>query len=236
MRIEIVPVLQDNYAYILQAGGECAVVDPGEAGPVIRHLDRHGLTPSLILNTHHHGDHIAGNAQIIARYGCKLAAPEDERIASADIILNEGTRLSVGGQPIRIIETPGHTRSHICLYVPEGRILFSGDTLFSMGCGRLFEGTAAEMFSSLSKIAALPDETMVYCGHEYTLANGKFCAHIEPENEDIARRIAQAEELRVQGNPTLPVSLDTEKRTNVFLRAKTPEALARLRALKDDFR
>lgn len=234
--VYIIPVLNDNYAYVLDAqNGECAVVDPGEAGPVIAFLDERALRPSLIFNTHHHGDHTGGNTALISRYGCDLAAPSSEgaRISGVTIPLAEGTAFSFGGETVQVLETPGHTAGHICLYFPQSRLLFSGDTLFSMGCGRLFEGTAAQMWNSFEKILSLPDETKIFCGHEYTLANGKFCLRIEPENRDIQNRMREAKALRAEGKPTLPVTLGIEKKTNVFLRAGSAERFAELRALKD---
>lgn len=234
--VHIIPVLNDNYAYVLEApNGESAVVDPGEAGPVIAFLEDCDPKPSLIFNTHHHGDHTGGNAEIMARYGCALAAPASEsgRIANITIPLAEGAILSFGGERLHILETPGHTAGHICLYFPKSKILFTGDTLFSLGCGRLFEGTAAQMWDSFAKILALPDETLIFCGHEYTLANGKFCLRIEPDNPDLQDRLGQAEALRAEGNPTLPVTLETEKKTNVFLRAGSAERFAELRQMKD---
>lgn len=234
--VHIIPVLNDNYAYVLEApDGACAIVDPGEAAPVIAFLERRALTPSLIFNTHHHGDHTGGNAALIARYGCALAAPASERarISGITIPLAERTALSFGGEAVQVLETPGHTAGHICLYFPESGLLFTGDTLFSMGCGRLFEGTAAQMWESLGKITALPEKTRIFCGHEYTLANGKFCLRIEPENTDLQSRIRAAEALRAGGKPTLPVTLALEKKTNALLRAGSAGRFAELRQMKD---
>lgn len=235
--VTLIHVLSDNYAYVLRAAnGEVAVVDPGEAGPVIEYLEAHKLKPSVIFNTHHHGDHIAGNAEMIKRYGCALAGPaKEDRISGITVPLAEGVPASFGGERLEILETPGHTRTHICLYLPESKILFSGDTLFSMGCGRLFEGDAAMMWSSLQKLTAMPADTQIYCGHEYTLSNGKFCQHIEPENEALKARMAEVQRLRDRGLPTLPVSLETELATNCFLRAGNAEAFGTLREEKDHF-
>ena len=237
MKIEILPILKDNYTYILKGdNGEIGIVDPGEAQPVLEYLDANSLKPSIIFNTHHHGDHIAGNDEITKRYGCKLAAPAIEpRIENADIRLMEGSDFSFGGEKVRIIETPGHTSGHICLYFPKSRALFSGDTLFSMGCGRLFEGTPSIMWASLQKLMKLPDDTNIYCGHEYTISYGKFCAHIEPENADIKKRMIEVEALRAQNKPSLPSILGTEKKTNVFLRVGSAEKFGELRTLKDSF-
>ena len=237
--VSLIPILDDNYAYLLEAdNGETAIVDPGEAQPIIDVLNQKDLSLDYILNTHHHGDHIAGNAELISRYGAKLVGPKNEkdRIANMDILLSEGDIFIFGGEEFQIIETPGHTRGHICFYGASNKILFAGDTLFAMGCGRLFEGTPEDMFGSFQKILALPSDTKIYCGHKYTLSNAKFCAHAEPDNTDIQTRYKEVVELRDQNKPTLPTTLDLEKKTNVFLRAKTPAELRQLRARKDSFR
>lgn len=233
MNIHIIPVLQDNYAYILESGGQAAVIDPGEAGPVMEFLEGRKLNLTNILNTHHHGDHIAGNGALQEKYGARIYAPDDPRIPDIDFILREKDRIEFGGDYAEIFETPGHTKTHICFYFPESGALFTGDTLFSMGCGRLFEGTPAQMWRSFQKILALPDSTNIYCGHEYTIPNGRFCLRVEPDNADIQKRLHEAEELRSRGLPTLPVTLATEKKTNVFLRAGSPEALGNVRERKN---
>ncbi|MCC6598124.1 MAG: hydroxyacylglutathione hydrolase [Alphaproteobacteria bacterium] len=236
IKISILPVLSDNYAYILKAeDGDIAIIDPGGAAPAIDFLERNALVPRIIFNTHHHGDHTGGNAPLIARYGCTLAVPAKEsgRIAGGNIMLTDGMRQSFGGEALHVFETPGHTSGHVCLHFPDSRALFTGDTLFSMGCGRLFEGTAEQMWASLQKIKALPENTLIYCGHEYTLDNAKFGLRIEPENADILARLHEVEILRATGKPSLPISLAQEKKTNIFLRAQTPERFAELRILKD---
>lgn len=233
--ISIIPVCEDNYTYMIQSGGVIGVVDPGEARPVIAALEKRGISLDFILNTHHHGDHIAGNKALKEKYGAKLAGPASEkaRIADMDIFLKEGDVFTLGAEDIQILETPGHTRGHICFYLPKAGAAFTGDTLFSLGCGRLFEGTAAQMWDSLQKIMALPDATQIYCGHEYTLANGKFCLGIEPDNTDLQRRIAEVKALRAAGRPSLPSTLALEKKTNAFLRAGSAEKFAEIRELKD---
>lgn len=234
--VHIVPVLKDNYSYVLQAeNGDIAVVDPGEAAPVIALLEEHKLKPSIIFNTHHHGDHIAGNAEIKQTYGTKTIASAKENRITSDIGVEEGSDLSFGGEKVRVLETPGHTRGHICFYFEKSEILFTGDTLFSLGCGRLFEGTPEIMWNSLEKIIALPDEAHIYCGHEYTLENGKFCMRVEPDNADLQRRMLEAAQLRDNNKPTLPVSLALEKKTNVFLRAGSASRFGELRKMRDDF-
>ena len=219
--VHIVPILQDNYVYIVVGDdGYIGIVDPGEAADVIDFLDTHNLKPDCILNTHHHWDHINGIADLLKRFPTlKIFTPEDRAT-------------SFGNQPLEIIETPGHTLDHISYYLPESGVLFSGDTLFSMGCGKLFEGTAEQMWESLSKLMALPDETLIYCGHEYTQSNGVFCQQIEPDNEALKKRMEEVASLRKDGRPTLPVTMAQEKETNVFLRAGSAIAFRALREFK----
>ncbi|MBU0859895.1 MAG: hydroxyacylglutathione hydrolase, partial [Alphaproteobacteria bacterium] len=188
--VQIVPVLQDNYAYIIESDGVYAVVDPGEAGPVIEALQKNKL--SAILLTHHHGDHIGGAAELKKRYSAAIIAPaaEEHRIQDIDVMVREGDIYTVGQTEFHVIETPGHTAGHVCFYAPAEKFLFSADTLFSLGCGRLFEGTAEQMWESLQKLAALPDDTLVYCGHEYTAANARFALDVEPDNKDLIYRAA----------------------------------------------
>lgn len=236
MEIKLIPLLKDNYACLLQDdSGKVAVVDPSEAAPVKAVLEEYGLKLDYILNTHHHGDHTGGNQELKAAYGCKVVGPaaDARRIAGLDFGLKDGDIFELGESAARIIETPGHTSGHICFYFESDKALFCGDTLFSMGCGRLFEGTAAQMWHSLCKIMALPDETMIYCGHEYTLANGAFCLKIEPENPELQKRMEEVRRLRAKGLPTIPVTLAQEKDTNVFLRAGSAERFAEIRAAKD---
>lgn len=236
LTIELIPILQDNYCYLLTTDdGLCAVVDPGEAAPVLDVLERRGLTLDTIFNTHHHYDHTDGNAALIAATGAKLVGPkaEEARIAGMDIMLAEGETFAFGGYRFDVLDTPAHTRGHICFYCAQAKALFCGDTLFSLGCGRLFEGTADDLFAAFEKIRALPDDTLIYCGHEYTQANGRFCLQHDPDNAALRARMADVDALRAAGKPTLPVSLKMEKETNIFLRAPTPDALGHLRRLKD---
>lgn len=234
--VPIIPQMQ-NYAYILEAeNGEVAVVDPGEAAPIIKVLEDKGLKPDVIMITHHDWDHTGGIPAMINWHSCHVAGPEREaeKIKNLDVLLNENSDLSFGGEQVEIIETPGHTMGHICFHFPQSGVLMSADTLFSMGCGRLFEGTPQDMWASLQKILSLPDETQIYCGHEYTLSNGEFCEKIEPENAAIKARMKEVRALLERGEATLPVSLHTEKETNVFLRAGSAERFGELRALKDN--
>lgn len=236
MTIQLIPILKDNYAYLITGkNDEVMIIDPGEAAPISEALEKQNLRLTHILNTHHHWDHTDGNLELKEKYGCKIIGPEKDRarIPGIDEGLNEGDVFTWQDCNFEVIETPGHTLGHICFYEPELKTLFSGDTLFSMGCGRLFEGTAEQMWNSFEKILKLPDETLIYCGHEYTLGNAKFCLEIEPENADLQKRYAEARELRRAGQPTLPVSLETEKKTNVFLRAGSMNKFREIREIKD---
>lgn len=235
---ELIPILKDNYCYLLtEESGAVALVDPGLAAPVIKALEEKNLRPDYILNTHHHADHTGGNSALKEKYGCKIAGPApvpgSPAIAELDITLGDGDRFRLGDSKARIIATPGHTADHISFWFPDSAALFCGDVLFSIGCGRLFEGTAAQMWESLSKLAALPDETQIYCGHEYTLANGTFCQTIEPDNKALQERMEQVKTLRAQNLPTIPSTIGQEKQTNAFLRAGSVERFAALRAQKD---
>lgn len=237
LNVTIVPVLTDNYSYIAQSGNDVAVIDPGEPGPLEIRLAEMGVTPTLILNTHHHSDHIAGNRQLKRKYGCKVIGPmaDIKRMPDLDEGVKEGHTIRLGDETLRVIETPGHTSGHICIYAESAHILFAGDTLFSMGCGRLIEGTAEQMWNSLEKIMALPDDTQIYCGHEYTLSNAKFCIAIEKNNADIQARLSEVQKLTANGKPTIPTTLAQEKKTNVFLRTGKAASFTQLRMLKDNF-
>ncbi|PZQ46066.1 MAG: hydroxyacylglutathione hydrolase [Micavibrio aeruginosavorus] len=233
-RIHIVPILQDNYCYVIEsADGKGIIIDPGEAAPVQQFLKANDITPTLVLNTHHHGDHVAGNAAFNLPVGAPLA--EMSKIPAATHGYKEGDVINENGVRLEVIETPGHTLGHIVFYAPELSTLFSGDTLFSMGCGRLFEGTAADMFASFQKIKKLPVDTLVYCGHEYTLSNGNFAKHVEPDNAAVKDQILHAQDLLAVGRPTIPVTLETELKINPFLRAPSQNDFAELRLRKDKF-
>ncbi len=228
-RLEIEPVscLKDNYAYLVfeQGSGTCAVVDPSEAAPVQRAIAAHGLKLTHILNTHHHHDHIGGNLALKAATGAEIAAAEKDRarIPGLDIGLRHGDTFRFGGHEARILEIPAHTSAHLAYWFMQAGAVFTGDTLFLMGCGRLFEGTPAMMHASLAKLAALPDDTRVFCGHEYTLNNGRFALSVEPGNVDLQTRMKDATEMRAAGKPTVPGTIALEKKTNPFLRAASPE-------------
>ena len=236
--IHIVPVLRDNYCYIVESDDKrCIIIDPGQVVSVAAFIKQHGLTPALILNTHHHADHVAGNAELKQLYDIPVIGPKAEMkliphitkgVAEGDVIDECGIRFD-------ILETPGHTNGHIVFYAPALSALFAGDTLFSMGCGRLMEGSAEGLFASLQKLKPLPVETLLYCGHEYTKANGAFAADCEPDNKDIKTRRAEVDKLHANNLPTLPVSLETELKTNPFLRAGDAKKFAELRLRKDSF-
>ena len=239
--VEIVriPALSDNYVWLVHepASAETIVVDPAEAGPVMAEAARRGWSISHIWNTHWHPDHTGGNAAIKAATGCLVTGPaaEAERIPTLDRQVREGDRVELGNLSADILETPAHTAGHICFHIPSESVIFVGDTLFAMGCGRLFEGDAKQMHRNLKRLAALPPDTLVYCAHEYTLANGRFAAAVEPDNPDIAHRLEVVEEARARGEATVPTTIGLERATNPFMRAASVEELAQRRAAKDRF-
>jgi hydroxyacylglutathione hydrolase len=238
VEIVAVPAFTDNYIWLVhdEASGETAVVDPGDAAPALAEIERRGWSVTQVWNTHHHWDHSGGNVAMKEATGCTVFGPAAENIPARDVPLSEGSELRIGSHVGRVIEIPGHTLGHVALVFDDPRIAFVGDTLFAMGCGRLFEGTAAQMHNSLQRLAALPDDTALYCGHEYTLANAHFAAHAEPGNPAIAARLADVEAQRSAGEITLPTSVAQERETNPFVRATKVEEFARLRAEKDSFR
>jgi hydroxyacylglutathione hydrolase len=221
---EIVPLsaFKDNYVWTLRRGKHAAVVDPGEAGPVLDYLARERLTLAAILATHHHADHVGGIAELRKKYDVPVYGPRNEPIATLTHPVAEGDEVSIPelGVSFSVLDIPGHTRAHIAYY--GAGALFCGDTLFACGCGRLFEGTAQQMYASLQKLLALPDATKVYCGHEYTLANIGFARAVEPKNAALEKREGRDRKLREAGKPTLPSTLGEEKATNPFLRCREP--------------
>ena len=238
LTITLIPVYRDNYAYLIQsAAGDAAIVDPGEAKPVLDYISAHNIKLSYILNTHHHWDHTTGNKEVANATGAKIVGPaaEEDKIGKLDIGLKDGDVFDLFGYKFNIIHTPGHTHGHICFYCADEKIIFTGDTLFSMGCGRLSEGTAEELFDSMNKLRPLPDDVLIYCGHEYTENNGNFALSITPDNSDIIARLDEVKALRAQGKPTLPSAMGVEKKTNIFLMAKTAADFADLRLKKDKF-
>ena len=249
-----IPVLNYNYVYLAhEAEGEAtAVVDPAVAGPVLDALARTGWRLTHILNTHHHGDHTGGNMELKAATGCTIVGPraDRERIPGIEVAVGEGDRYRLGEAEARVFDVPGHTRGHIAYWFAESDALFCGDTLFAMGCGRLFEGTPDQMWTSLGKLMRLPGATRVYCAHEYTQSNGRFALSVEPGNAALAARMKAVDAARAQGRPTVPSTMTEELDTNPFLRATCRglqrgvglegadpvTVFAKTRAMKDGFR
>ena len=229
MALEIIPVpaLADNYVYLLREpeSGLVAAVDPSEARPVLKTLDARGWRLTHILNTHHHWDHTGGNLELKEKTGAAVVGPkaDEARIPGIDVALREGEPFEFGAERAQIFDIPGHTRGHIAFYFPASKALFCGDTLFSLGCGRLFEGTPEQMWHSLSKLKRLPPDTRVYCGHEYTANNARFALTLEPHNPALNARAAEVHVLRGEGRPTVPALLESEIAANPFLRADAPE-------------
>jgi hydroxyacylglutathione hydrolase len=233
VRIEIVPCLSDNYAYLMKEGEHCAVLDPSEAAPVQTALDRLGWRPQYILNTHHHSDHVGGNLELKQTYGAKIVGPgkDKARIPGLDIGVDEQSGWNFAGRPVSILEVPGHTRGAITFVIEDNA--FTGDTLFAMGCGRLFEGDPPMMWASLSKLVALPDATRIYCGHEYTENNGRFALTLESDNARLTGRMSEVTSARAQKRPTIPSTMGLEKQTNPFLRPNSAEIREKL-GMKQD--
>jgi hydroxyacylglutathione hydrolase len=242
MMIEVVrvPALSDNYIWLVHepASGETMVVDPAEAAPVLAAADARGWRITQIWNTHWHPDHTGGNAAIKEATGCIITGPAAEaaRIPTLDRQVMEGDRVRLGEVEAEVIEVPAHTAGHIAYHFPIEQAAFVGDTLFAMGCGRLFEGTAEQMFANMQRLAALPGETEIYCAHEYTLSNGRYALAAEPENEAIVSRMAEVEAARARGEATVPTTIALERATNPFMRARDAVQLAERRAAKDTFK
>ena len=240
LSVEAVACLSDNYLWLLKdaATGMVAICDPGEAGPAIAAIEAGGGRLDMVLLTHHHGDHIAGAEELRQRYGAKLvgASADARRLPPLDLALAAGEKVALGASEAVVIDTPGHTRGHIAFHFPTARVLLCGDTLFSLGCGRLLEGNAAEMYESLHKLGALPGETLVCCGHEYTESNARFALTVEPNNTALVARSAEARVQRAAGRPTVPTTMAQELATNPFLRAGSVARLAEIRSAKDSFR
>ncbi|MBW8268178.1 hydroxyacylglutathione hydrolase [Caldovatus aquaticus] len=235
-----VPCLQDNYIWLLRgARGEVALCDPGEAGPAIAAVEEAGGRLDLILLTHHHGDHVAGVAAVKQRFPDARVVgngADAHRLPPLDLAVSPGDTVGFGGSAAAVIACPGHTRGGISYHFAAGALVLCGDTLFSLGCGRLIEGTAEEMFRSLRALAALPPETLVCCGHEYTESNARFALTVEPDNPALRARAEEARAQRAAGRPTVPTTIAQELATNPFLRAPDVASFARLRAAKDNFR
>ena len=240
LEIERVPVLSDNYVWLAHEteSGETTVIDPAVAAPVLAAAERRGWRISQIWNTHWHPDHTGGNSEIKAATGCFVTGPaaESARIPTLDAQVSEGDRVSLGPILAEVLEVPAHTAGHIAYHLHREGVIFVGDTLFAMGCGRLFEGSAAQMYLNLQRLAGLPDDTRVYCAHEYTLSNGRFALTVEPDNEALIERMATVEAVRAVGEATVPTTIALERATNPFMRAGDVEEFARRRAAKDVFK
>jgi hydroxyacylglutathione hydrolase len=238
LEIVAVPAFADNYIWLVHdaASGETAVIDPGDAAPVLAEAERRGWPITQIWNTHWHPDHTGGNAAVKQASEALVSGPAAGKIPARDIALAEGDEVRIGKHVGRVIEVPGHTLDHIALIFDADGVAFVGDTLFAMGCGRLFEGTAQQMYRSLQRIGALPDAMRLYPAHEYTLSNARFAVHAEPANAATAERLREVQALRDAGRITLPTSVAQERETNPFVRATNWEEFARLRSEKDSFR
>jgi hydroxyacylglutathione hydrolase len=231
--VEIFPCRSDNYGVLVHDpdSGETASIDAPEEGPILRALEETGWRLTHILTTHRHDDHVAANEALKRRFDCRIIGPEAEAdaIPGIDQTVKEGEPLQILGRTVEIIATPGHTKGHIAYNIPDEELAFVGDTLFVMGCGRVFEGTMEEMWNSLQKLAALDHQTRIYCGHEYTLANARFAVTVDPENERLRGRLADMENLRQQNMHTVPTTLALELATNPFLRADDPSVKHHMR-------
>ena len=239
MRIEIIKCLQDNYSYLIidKNNFKACVVDPGEASPIINFVEKKKLKLVYILNTHHHYDHVGGNLELKRKYNSKVIGFKEDkkRIPGIDIFVEDNQIWNEDNFEAKIYHVPGHTSGHIAFHFFKEKKLFIGDTLFSLGCGRIFEGTNEEMFNSLNKIKRIPDDTEIYCGHEYTLQNSKFCLAHDSTNLNLKNKILEIERKLKDGLPTIPTFLKDELKCNIFLKAKDVKSFSKLRDLKDNF-
>lgn len=253
LEVVTIPCLSDNYAFLAHdaASGNTALVDAPEAGPILAELDKRGWTLSHVLLTHHHWDHVDGLSAILEKHPAKVvgAAADAHRLPPLDQQVSDGNMFEFGGEQIRVLDVSGHTVGHVAFYMPDSAVVFTADSLMALGCGRLFEGTAPQMWASLSKLAALPDETIVCSGHEYTQSNAKFALTVDPTNAALQKRADDINRARAAGEPTVPSTMALEKATNPFLRAADPaiqahlgmqnsdpaEVFAEIRTRKDSF-
>ena len=239
MALEIIriPVLSDNYVWLVHepVSGETMVVDPAVAAPVLAEADARDWKITQIWNTHWHPDHTGGNAEIKAATGCRITGPAAEavRIPTLDVLVAEGDTVMLGDVAAQVLDVPAHTAGHIAFHFADDQAAFVGDTLFAMGCGRLVEGTADQMFANMHKLEALGDDTAIYCAHEYTLSNGRFALSVEPDNAALVERMAKVTAMRERGEPTVPTSIALERATNPFMRAASVAELAERRLAKD---
>jgi hydroxyacylglutathione hydrolase len=239
MKIQIIPCLQDNYSYLIidEENNIACVVDPSEADPIIKYLENTKIKLKFILNTHHHYDHVGGNQKLKEKYGASVVGYEGdkERIPGIDILVNDQETWIYKNFEAKIIHIPGHTLGHICFYFYKNESVFTGDTLFSLGCGRIFEGTCTQMFDSLMKLKELPKSTKVFCGHEYTLQNSKFCIIHDGNNKNLKAKLNNLKIKLKAGLSTIPSTIKDELECNIFLRSNNVETFSKLRDLKDNF-
>ncbi len=239
MEVEIISCLKDNYSYLVidKGNNSACVIDPSESEPIIEIIEKKKVNLKFILNTHHHYDHVGGNEILKKKFGAKIIAFKDDknRIPFVDILLEDNEIWKNLNFEFKVFHIPGHTSGHICFYFYKDNIVFSGDTLFSLGCGRIFEGTYEQMYYSLNKFKELPKETKVYCGHEYTLQNSVFCATYDKNNDELNKKILEVKSKRDRNLPTIPSTIGEELACNIFLRAKNLKDFSKLRDLKDNF-
>ena len=239
MEVEIISCLKDNYSYLVidKGNNSACIVDPSESEPIIKIIEKKKVNLKFILNTHHHYDHVGGNEILKKKFGAKIIAFKDDknRIPFVDILLEDNEIWKNLNFEFKVFHIPGHTSGHICFYFYKDNIVFSGDTLFSLGCGRIFEGTYEQMYYSLNKFKELPKETKVYCGHEYTLQNSVFCATYDKNNDELNKKILEVKSKRDRNLPTIPSTIGEELACNIFLRAKNLKDFSKLRDLKDNF-
>ena len=239
MKIQVIPCLQDNYAYIIidEANKTACVIDPSESEPVINFLEKNNIKLKFILNTHHHYDHVGGNQELKEKYEAKIIGfkGDKDRIPGIDFLVNDQENWKQGNFEAKIIHIPGHTLGHICFYFYKENSAFTGDTLFSLGCGRIFEGTYLQMYNSLKKLKMLPENTKIFCGHEYTTQNSKFCIMHDKDNQNLKDKINENDKKLKKGLPTVPSTIKDELECNIFLKSDNLEIFSKLRDLKDNF-
>ena len=239
MEVEIISCLKDNYSYLVidKSNNSACIIDPSESDPIIEIIEKKKINLKFILNTHHHYDHVGGNEILKKKFGAKIIGFKDDknRIPFVDILLKDNEVWKNLNFEFKVFHIPGHTSGHICFYFYKDKIVFSGDTLFSLGCGKIFEGTYEQMYCSLNKFKELPKETKIYCGHEYTLQNSVFCATHEKNNNELNKKILEVKSKRDRNLPTIPSTIGEELACNIFLRAKNLKDFSKLRDLKDNF-
>ena len=239
MKVEIIKCLKDNYSYVIidETNNHACVVDPSEAEPIINFLESKNIKLKFVLNTHHHYDHVGGNNDLKKKYKIKIVGYKNDkkRIPNIDILLENNEIWKSENFEAKIIHIPGHTSGHICFYFIKEKFAFTGDTLFSLGCGRIFEGTYEQMYNSLNKLKKLPPDTKIYCGHEYTLQNSLFCSKYDKNNKNLKKKILEIKHKLEKNLPTIPSTLREELTYNIFLRAKNLKDFSKLRDLKDNF-